>query len=65
MSKTNPAFEAMLDSVINRESTGAADSMLINAHLAQMKMFGIRQGVEFFPEQDNSVHKDMILFSKL
>ena len=53
MSKTNPAFEAMLDSVINRESTGAADSMLINAHLAQMKMFGIRQGVEFFPEQDN------------
>ena len=53
MSKTNPAFEAMLDSVINRETTGGADSMLINAHLAQMKMFGIRQGVEFFPEQDN------------
>jgi hypothetical protein len=27
--------------------------MLINAHLSQMKMFGIRQGVEFYPNQDN------------
>ncbi|MFZ9115078.1 MAG: hypothetical protein ACO24D_18335, partial [bacterium] len=25
----------------------------VAAHLAQMKMFGIRQGVEFFPAQDN------------
>ena len=27
--------------------------MLVNAHLSQMKMFGIRQGVEFYPHQDN------------
>ena len=27
--------------------------MLVNAHLSQMKMFGIRQGVEFYPMQDN------------
>ena len=27
--------------------------MLVNAHLSQMKMFGIRQGVEFYPAQDN------------
>ena len=27
--------------------------MLVNAHLSQMRMFGIRQGVEFYPHQDN------------
>jgi len=53
MSVTNSAFKSMLDAAINRDSTGGADTMLINAHLAQMKMFGIRQGVEFYPEQDN------------
>ena len=46
-------LEGMLNAVVNRESTGTADTMLINAHLSQMKMFGIRQGVEFYPEQDN------------
>lgn len=47
------ALEGMLKAVVNRESTGSADTMLINAHLSQMKMFGIRQGVEFYPSQDN------------
>jgi hypothetical protein len=46
-------LEGMLKAVVNRESTGSADTMLINAHLSQMKMFGIRQGVEFYPSQDN------------
>ena len=53
MDQTNSTFETMLKSAISRESTGTADTMLINAHLSQMKMFGIRQGVEFYPEQDN------------
>ena len=53
MNQTNSTFDAMLKSAISRESTGTADTMLINAHLSQMKMFGIRQGVEFYPEQDN------------
>ena len=54
MNKTNSTFEAMLKAAISRDSTGGAtDTMLIHAHLAQMKMFGIRQGVEFYPGQDN------------
>jgi hypothetical protein len=53
MNQTNSTFESMLKAAISRESTGNADTMLINAHLSQMKMFGIRQGVEFYPEQDN------------
>ena len=46
-------LEGMLKAVVNREATGTADTMLMNAHLSQMKMFGIRQGVEFYPSQDN------------
>ena len=53
MSETNTVLDGMLRAAVNRESTGAADTMLINAHLSQMKMFGIRQGVEFYPDQDN------------
>jgi hypothetical protein len=47
------ALHDIVKSVIDRDGTGPADTMLVNAHLAQMKMFGIRQGVEFFPQQDN------------
>ena len=43
----------MIKSVINRDGKGTADTMLISSHLSQMKMFGIRQGVEFYPQQDN------------
>jgi hypothetical protein len=32
--------------------------------LSQMKMFGIRQGVEFYPEQDNFGTQRLILFNK-
>ena len=53
MSESKSILEGMLKAAVNREATGAADTMLISAHLAQMKMFGIRQGVEFYPEQDN------------
>ena len=43
----------MIKSVISRDGKGTADTMLISSHLSQMKMFGIRQGVEFYPMQDN------------
>ena len=46
-------LEAILKSVVSRNSEGPADTMLVSAHLSQMKMFGIRQGVEFYPLQDN------------
>ena len=46
-------LDSILKAVITRDGSGPADTMLINAHLSQMRMFGIRQGVEFYPEQDN------------
>ena len=38
------------------------DTGIVAAHLAQMKLFGIRQGVEFFAAQDNfgNQRKDFI-----
>jgi len=52
-SNSKAELDAILKSVIAKDGTGPADTMLVNAHLSQMKMFGIRQGVEFFPQQDN------------
>ena len=52
-SGTKSELDDILKAVVNRDGTGPADTMLINGHLSQMKMFGIRQGVEFYPEQDN------------
>jgi hypothetical protein len=53
MSENKSILDDILKSVVERDSNGSADTMLINAHLAQMRMFGIRQGVEFYPNQDN------------
>ncbi len=51
--RRNQTLDAILKAVINRDGDGPADTMLVNAHLSQMRMFGIRQGVEFYPAQDN------------
>ena len=47
--------------------SGSADTMLVNVlTLSQMKMFGIRQGVEFYPDQDNfGTQSVLISFNKL
>jgi hypothetical protein len=50
---SNSTLDSILKAVVTRDGTGSADTMLVNAHLSQMKMFGIRQGVEFYPAQDN------------
>jgi len=53
MSENKTILNDFIKSIVNRDSDGGADTMLLNAHLSQMKMFGIRQGVEFYPNQDN------------
>ena len=52
-SNSRSVLEDMIKSVITRDGKGTADTMLISSHLSQMKMFGIRQGVEYYPMQDN------------
>ena len=52
-SNSKAVLDEMIKSVITRDGKGTADTMLVSSHLSQMKMFGIRQGVEFYPQQDN------------
>ena len=46
-------LKEIIDSYLNKDGGESIDTGIVAGHLAQMKMFGIRQGVEFFPAQDN------------
>ena len=55
MGNTDPKtrLKEIVDSYLNKDGGGMIDTGIVASHLAQMKLFGIRQGVEFFPAQDN------------
>jgi len=55
-------LKEIVDSYLEKDGGAGVDTSVVASHLAQMKMFGIRQGVEFFPGQDNfgSQRKDFI-----
>jgi len=52
----------IITAYIDKDSSTVVDTGVVASHLAQMKLFGIRQGVEFFPSQDNfgNQRKDFI-----
>ena len=52
----------IVDSYLEKDGGSAVDTGIVASHLAQMRLFGIRQGVEFFPSQDNfgNQRKDFI-----
>ncbi len=64
MGNTDPKtrLKEIIDSYLNKDGGGMIDTGIVASHLAQMKLFGIRQGVEFFPAQDNfgNQRKDFI-----
>ena len=55
-------LKEIIDSYLERDGGASIDTGIVASHLAQMKLFGIRQGVEFFPAQDNfgNQRKDFI-----
>ena len=62
MSEAQTRLKEIIDSYIERDGSQYVDTGIVAAHIAQMKLFGIRQGVEFFPSQDNfgNQRKDFI-----
>ncbi len=46
-------LKEIIDSYLDKDGGALIDTGIVASHLAQMKLFGIRQGVEFFPAQDN------------
>jgi len=59
---TKARLKEIIDAAVEKDASAHVDTMIVGSHLAQMKMFGIRQGVEFFPNQDNfgNQRKDFI-----
>lgn len=54
-------FKQMLNAALNREPGKGGGSLIIPNHLTQMRLFGIRQGVEIFPLQDmENIRRDFI-----
>jgi hypothetical protein len=55
-------LDEIVESYLEKDSGTVVDTGVVASHLAQMKLFGIRQGVEFFPGQDNfgAQRKDFI-----
>lgn len=62
MADSKARLKEIIDSYIERDGSSGVDTGIIASHIAQMKLFGIRQGVEFFPAQDNfgNQRKDFI-----
>ena len=46
-------FNQILVAAKERRGDMEVDSMIVSSHLAQMRMFMLRRGIEFFSEQDS------------
>ena len=46
-------LKEIIDGYLDKDGGAGIDTGIVAGHLAQMRLFGIRQGVEFFPAQDN------------
>ena len=46
-------FKQILTAAKERRGDLSVDSMIVSSHLAQMRMFMLRRGIEFFAEQDS------------
>ena len=46
-------FEEILTAAKERRGDLSVDSMIVSSHLAQMRLFMLRRGIEFFAEQDS------------
>ena len=45
-------FKTILDAARRRDGSSGTDTIIVSGHLAQMRLFMMRQGIEFFPRQD-------------
>ncbi len=53
MNQVNSQFEQILLAAKERRGDLSVDSMIVSSHLAQMRMFMLRKGLEFYAEQDS------------
>ena len=53
MQQVNQQFQEILDAAKEKRGDSAVDTMIVSSHLAQMRMFILRRGIEFFADQDS------------
>ena len=52
-SHVSPQFQEILDAAKEKRGDYSVDTMIVQSHLAQMRLFILRRGIEFFCEQDS------------
>ena len=53
MNQSDNGFQQILTAAKERRGDLAVDTMIVSSHLAQMRMFILRRGIEFYAEQDS------------
>ena len=53
MSQVDNGFNQILSAAKERRGDLSVDTMIVSSHLAQMRMFMLRRGIEFYAEQDS------------
>ena len=53
MQQNNTQFQELLDAAKEKRGDSPIETMIVSSHLAQMRMFILRRGIEFFCEQDS------------
>lgn len=53
MNSVDNGFHQILTAAKERRGDLAVDTMIVSSHLAQMRMFILRRGIEFYAEQDS------------
>lgn len=51
-SQPGERFRRIIEAARRRQGVAGVDTMIVSGHLAQMRLFMMRQGVEFYPRQD-------------
>ena len=74
MQHSNSQFQEILDAAKEKRGDLPVDTMIVQSHLAQMRLFILRRGIEFFCDQDSyggrseflkKVYEDNMLEMKL
>ena len=61
MNQAESGFKQILTAAKERRGDLSVDTMIVSSHLAQMRMFMLRRGIEFYAEQDSyGYRKDFI-----
>ena len=53
MNQVDNGFQQILTAAKERRGDLSVDTMIVSSHLAQMRMFILRRGIEFFADQDS------------